>query len=130
MTTTNRAPSVVAMTSQTAVPKRLVIVGATGMVGGYALRCALDSPAVKSVTSIGRKGLGLKHPKLKEVMHENFADCSALRIRSRSKTQPCIALGPTPGRFLTRNFAQSLRATRLSSRVFYAPAVLTPRFRF
>ena len=27
-------------------PKRLAIVGATGMVGGYALRFALDDPAV------------------------------------------------------------------------------------
>ncbi len=38
--------------------KHLIIVGASGMVGGYALRDALDSPVVKSVTSIGRKKLG------------------------------------------------------------------------
>ena len=57
---------------------RLVIVGATGMVGGYALRYALDNSEVKSVTSIGRKKLGISHPKLKEVLHQNFADCSAL----------------------------------------------------
>jgi uncharacterized protein YbjT (DUF2867 family) len=58
--------------------KRLVIVGATGMVGGYALRYALDNFAVKSVTSIGRKRLGITHPKLKEVLHQDFADCSPL----------------------------------------------------
>jgi uncharacterized protein YbjT (DUF2867 family) len=58
--------------------KRLVIVGATGMVGGYALRFALDNFAVKSVTSIGRNGLGITHPKLKEVLHQDFADCSPL----------------------------------------------------
>jgi hypothetical protein len=29
-------------------PKRLVIVGATGMVGGYALRYALDHPASRT----------------------------------------------------------------------------------
>jgi hypothetical protein len=34
---------------------RLVIVGATGMVGGYALRYALDHPAVGPVTAIGRR---------------------------------------------------------------------------
>jgi uncharacterized protein YbjT (DUF2867 family) len=33
---------------------------------------------VKSVTSIGRKNLGISHPKLKEVLHQNFADCSTL----------------------------------------------------
>jgi uncharacterized protein YbjT (DUF2867 family) len=48
------------------------------MVGGYALRYALDNSAVKSVTSVGRKKLGTSHPKLKEVLHQNFADCSAL----------------------------------------------------
>ncbi len=57
---------------------RLVVIGATGMVGGYALRYALDDSAVESVTVIGRRKLGISHPKLKEVLHRNFADCSAL----------------------------------------------------
>jgi uncharacterized protein YbjT (DUF2867 family) len=57
---------------------RLVIVGATGMVGGYALRYALENPAIASVTTIGRRKLGISHPKLKEVLHQDFADCSAL----------------------------------------------------
>ena len=48
------------------------------MVGGYALRYALDNSDVKSVTSIGRKKLGISHPKLKEILHQNFADCSPL----------------------------------------------------
>jgi uncharacterized protein YbjT (DUF2867 family) len=56
----------------------LVIVGATGMVGGYALRYALDHAAVGSVISVGRRKLGISHPKLKELLHNNFADCSAL----------------------------------------------------
>ena len=34
-------------------PKRLVIVGATGMVGGYALRYALNQSVVGGVTAIG-----------------------------------------------------------------------------
>ena len=58
--------------------KRLVVVGATGMVGGYAFRYALDHPAVGRVTSIGRRKLGISHPKLTEVLHLDFADCSAL----------------------------------------------------
>jgi uncharacterized protein YbjT (DUF2867 family) len=61
-----------------ATSKRLVIVGATGMVGGYALRYALDHPAVGAATAIGRKPTGLAHPKLKEVLHQDFSDCSAL----------------------------------------------------
>ena len=58
--------------------KRVVIVGASGMVGGYALRYALDHPAVAAASTIGRKTTGLRHPKLKEVVHQDFADCSAL----------------------------------------------------
>jgi uncharacterized protein YbjT (DUF2867 family) len=59
-------------------PKRIVIVGASGMVGGYSLRYALENSAVASVTAIGRKKLGISHPKLNEVLHQNFKDCSAL----------------------------------------------------
>src|ERR1700746_3297682 len=58
--------------------KRVVVVGATGMVGGYALRYALDHPDVGRVTAIGRRALGISHPKLDEVLHRDFADCSAL----------------------------------------------------
>src|SRR5262249_24899365 len=58
--------------------KRLVIVGATGMVGGYALRYALDHAAVGGVTAVGRKPTGVTHPKLKEVLHQNFANCAGL----------------------------------------------------
>jgi uncharacterized protein YbjT (DUF2867 family) len=58
--------------------KRLVLVGATGMVGGYALRYALENAAVGTVTAIVRRKLGISHPKLEEVLHRDFADCSSL----------------------------------------------------
>jgi uncharacterized protein YbjT (DUF2867 family) len=58
--------------------KRVVIVGASGMVGGYALRYLLDDPVVGGVTSIGRRNLGVPHPKLTEILHSDFADCSPL----------------------------------------------------
>jgi hypothetical protein len=55
--------------------KRFVIVGATGMVGGYAFRYALEHPAVEHVTVIGRRTVGILNPKLHEVLHPDFADC-------------------------------------------------------
>jgi hypothetical protein len=58
--------------------QRLAIVGATGMVGGYAFRYALDNPDVGRVTAISRRKLGISHPKLDEVVHRDFADCSPL----------------------------------------------------
>jgi uncharacterized protein YbjT (DUF2867 family) len=62
----------------TASQKRLVILGATGMVGGYALGYALDDPSVGGVTVIVRRKLAISHPKLNEVLHRDFADCSPL----------------------------------------------------
>ncbi len=62
----------------TAGQKNVVIVGATGMVGGYALRSALENPAITGVTTIGRRKLGISHAKLKEVLHQDFTDCSGL----------------------------------------------------
>jgi uncharacterized protein YbjT (DUF2867 family) len=58
--------------------KRLVIVGASGMVGGYALRYSLENPDVASVLAIGRRPLGISHPKLNQVLHRDFNDCSPL----------------------------------------------------
>jgi len=78
MTTNNQISSAASLTSPIVGQNRLVIVGATGMVGGCALRYALDNSEVKSVTSIGRKTVGISHPKLEQVLHQNFANCSPL----------------------------------------------------
>src|SRR6201987_2381521 len=75
----------------------LVIVGATGMVGRYALRYALGHDSVERVTSIGRKDLGISHPKLKEVLHRDFADCSALAESLSGKGAAVFCLGAYTG---------------------------------
>jgi len=97
MTATNKVVSSASMSVPSVDPKRIVIVGATGMVGGCALRYALDNPAVKSVTSIGRKKLGISHPKLKEVLHQNFADCSALTDALSGQDAAVYCLGTYTG---------------------------------
>ena len=97
MTATNKVGSSASMSVSSVDEKRLVIVGATGMVGGYAVRYALDNPAVNSVTSIGRKKLGISHPKLKEVLHQNFADCSALAGELSGQDAAVFCLGTYTG---------------------------------
>ncbi|HEV7966111.1 MAG TPA: hypothetical protein VGP19_00995 [Candidatus Acidoferrales bacterium] len=77
--------------------KHLVIVGASGMVGGYALRYALDRPAVGRVTAIGRRKLGVSHPKLKEVLHRDFADCSPLAGQLSGQNAAVFCLGVYTG---------------------------------
>lgn len=78
-------------------PKRLTIVGATGMVGGYALRYALDHAEVAVVTAIGRRSLGRSHPKLREVLHPDFADCSALAKDLSDQDAAVFCLGAYTG---------------------------------
>ena len=76
---------------------RVVIVGATGMVGGYALRYMLDHKSVERVTTIGRRELGISHAKLKEVLHRDFADCSALADELSGQIAAVFCLGTYTG---------------------------------
>jgi len=77
--------------------KRVVIVGASGMVGGYALRYALENSGVASVTSIGRRKLGISHTKLTEVLHRDFADFSALAEVLSGQDAAVFCLGAYTG---------------------------------
>ena len=55
-----------------------IIFGATGMIGQGVLReCLLDAD-VQSVRSIGRSATGQRHPKLRELMLEDFLDFSPI----------------------------------------------------
>ncbi len=50
----------------------VILTGATGMVGeGVLLEC-LDNPHVDKVLIINRSPSGITHPKLREIIHENF----------------------------------------------------------
>jgi uncharacterized protein YbjT (DUF2867 family) len=102
--------------------KRVVIVGASGMVGGYALRYLLERAAVGGVTSIGRRNLGVSHAKLTEVLHPDFADCSALAgaLSGQDAAVYCLGVytGAVPDAELRRitvdytvEFARVLRAS-------------------
>ena len=97
MTATDKASSESLTSVSAVVQKRLVIIGATGMVGGYALRYALNNSTVECVTSIGRKKLGISHPKLKEVLHQSFADCSALADTLLGQDAAVYCLGTYTG---------------------------------
>jgi len=83
------------MTSTT--QKHLLIVGATGMVGGYALRYALENAGVGGVTAIVRRKLGISHPKLREVLHSDFADCSSLSHVLSGQDAAVFCLGAYTG---------------------------------
>jgi uncharacterized protein YbjT (DUF2867 family) len=53
---------------------KVVIFGATGMVGQGVLRECLLAPDVESVLSVGRNPTGQRHDKLREIIHRDFTD--------------------------------------------------------
>ena len=62
-------------------PLRVVLFGATGMVGQGVLRECLADPDVERVLVVGRTTLGVRHEKLEEVLHRDFFDFSALEAK-------------------------------------------------
>jgi uncharacterized protein YbjT (DUF2867 family) len=63
------------------IPIRAIITGATGMVGEGVLHECLLHPQVEEVVVINRKPCGVTHPKLKEIIHADFLDLSAIADR-------------------------------------------------
>lgn len=58
---------------------KVILFGATGMVGSGVLIECLADPRVTSVVSVVRRTGGTAHPKLVEVAHRDFFDFSSLR---------------------------------------------------
>jgi len=58
--------------------KRVIITGATGMVGRCVLSICLKNPEVSKVTAMGRSLTGLNDARLREVFVEDLTDYLAL----------------------------------------------------
>lgn len=56
----------------------VILFGATGMVGQGVLRECLLDPEVQRVLSVSRSALGQQHEKLREILHRDFTDFSAI----------------------------------------------------
>ena len=57
---------------------KTIITGTTGMVGEGVLHECLQHPNVELVLVINRKSCGVEHPKLKEIIHKDFFDLTAI----------------------------------------------------
>lgn len=57
---------------------KVIITGATGMVGEGVLHECLNHPGVSEVLIVNRRPFHLTHPKLKEIIHPNFYDLSEI----------------------------------------------------
>lgn len=58
---------------------RIIVFGATGMVGQGVLDACLRDDTVTDVLAIGRAPTGRTHPKLHEIHHTDFADFTRIR---------------------------------------------------
>jgi hypothetical protein len=57
---------------------KAIITGTTGMVGEGVLHECLNHPDVESVLVINRRSCNVRHSKLKEIIHDNFYDLTAV----------------------------------------------------
>lgn len=57
---------------------KLILFGATGMVGAGVLREALADPGVEAVLGVGRRRSGVEHPKLRELLLPDLFDLAAV----------------------------------------------------
>jgi uncharacterized protein YbjT (DUF2867 family) len=57
---------------------KAILTGATGMVGEGVLHECLQHDEVEEVLVVGRKSCGVSHPKLKEIIHPDFYNLSAI----------------------------------------------------
>src|SRR3984893_1925166 len=57
---------------------KVILFGATGMVGQGCLRECLLDPEVETVLAVGRSPTGVQNAKLREILHDNFLDFSAI----------------------------------------------------
>ena len=72
---------------------KLILFGATGMIGQGALREALRDPEVEAVLAIGRSTTGQRHPKLHEIRHPDLLDLAAIEAEVAGHDACLFCLG-------------------------------------
>lgn len=72
---------------------RVILFGATGMIGQGALKECLRDPKVEQVLAVVRRSTGLKHDRLQEVVHNDFFDFSPLVSRFKTFDACLFCLG-------------------------------------
>lgn len=58
---------------------KVIVTGASGMVGEGVMLTCLSHPDIEEVLVVGRRPCGHTHPKLKEIIHKDFYDLSPIK---------------------------------------------------
>ncbi|HEY1201197.1 MAG TPA: NAD-dependent epimerase/dehydratase family protein, partial [Niastella sp.] len=72
---------------------KVIITGASGMVGEGVLHECLLHPDVEEVLVVGRRTAGVVHPKLKEIIHKDFFDLSPIKDQLKGYNACYFCLG-------------------------------------
>ncbi len=100
----------------------ILIFGATGMVGRGALRECLADPGVDTVVTLGRTPVADRHPKLREIIHSDLMNYSAVE-GEMSGFDACLfclgvsSAGMTEARYSHLTFDITLAAARTLARL-------------
>ncbi|QJB35844.1 NAD-dependent epimerase/dehydratase family protein [Chitinophaga oryzae] len=100
---------------------KVIITGATGMVGEGVMQECIANPKVEKILLINRKPTGVTHPKVTEVLHSNFSDISPVldQLKGYDACYFCLGVSSVgmkePAYYavtytLTLNFAGALAA--------------------
>ena len=85
---------------------KVVITGATGMVGkGVLLEC-LDSENIDSVLLINRRSIDMEHDKLKEIVHQDFYDLSSIEDQLKGYDACFFCLGVSAYRMSEEDYTK------------------------
>ena len=81
---------------------KIIVTGATGMVGAEVVRQAIADEAIEVVTVLLRNPSEIKHPKIREIVHKDFLNYQGLENVFR-ETDACLwCLGISQSR-VTKN---------------------------
>lgn len=109
---------------------KVIITGATGMVGKGVLFECLENTSIDAVLVVNRKSVEVSHPKLAEVIHKDFFDLGAIRDQLKGYDACFFCLGISSFRQseeaytritydLTLNFAREVLASNPNMTFIY-----------
>ncbi len=101
--------------------KKVILTGATGMVGKGVLFECLEHDSIEEVLVIGRNELGMNHPKLKEIIHKDFTSFENIKDKLTGYDACFFCLGISAAglkeeqyKKITYDFTMALAKTLLS----------------
>ena len=92
----------------------VILFGATGMVGQGVLRECLLDPEVGRVLTVGRSGSGMADPKLREIVHADLFDLSAIENELQGFDACIVCMGVSAAGMSEADYARMTHDLTLS----------------